>query len=191
MNVIILKSTLVAEVFLVGSLIVTLHLPKFRIWPPPKRMSWQYIYTWGLTLASYTGILSLGILDWNSFVLSHWLRFPIGISIIFASFVLVMWAVWTLGFHASQGLGGKFVQQGPYRFTRNPQYVANIAMLLGFAILFNSIFALPICIFGMIWFVLAPFTEERWLRERFGTDYDIYMKNVPRFLSFFGEKDVD
>ena len=135
-------------------------MPRFRIWPPPKRMSWQYIYTWGLTLASYAGILSLGILDWNSFILSHWLRFPIGIAIIFTSFVLVMWAIWILGFHASQGLGGKLVQQGPYRFTRNPQYVANISMLIGFAILSNSILALPICIFGMVWFALAPFTEE-------------------------------
>ena len=113
MNVIILKEALVAEALLGGSLIVTLLLPRFCICPPPKRMSWQYVYTWGLTLASCTGILSLGILDWNSFVLSHWLRLPIGISIIFASFMLVMWAVRTLGFHASQGLGGEFVQQGP------------------------------------------------------------------------------
>ena len=113
MNVIILNAALVAEALVGGSLIVTLLLPRFRIWPPPKRMSWQYIYTWGLTLASYAGILSLEILDWNSFILIHWRRFPIGIAIIFASFVLVMWAVWTLGFHASQGLGGKFVQQGP------------------------------------------------------------------------------
>ena len=113
MNAIILKTTLVAEVFLVGSLIVTLLLPRFCIWPPPKRTSWQYIYTWGLTLGSYACILYLGSLDWNSFILSHWLRSPIGIAIIFASFVLVMWAVWTLGFHASQGLGGKFVQKVP------------------------------------------------------------------------------
>ena len=58
-------------------------------------------------------------------------------------------------------------------------------MLIGFAILSNSILALPICIFGMVWFALAPFTEEPWLQERFGTDYDAYMRNVPRFLSLF------
>jgi len=186
MKAIILTITLVAEVFLGGSLIVTLRMPRFRVWPPPNKRSWQYVYTWGLTLISFAGILALGILDWNSFVLRHWLRFPIGIAIIASSLALFMWAIRTLGLHATQGLGGRLVLQGPYQFTRNPQYVADIALLAGFAILSNSTLALPTCLLGMIWFVLAPFTEEPWLRERFGADYDAYMRKVPRFLSLLG-----
>ena len=184
MKATIFLATLTAEVFLGGSLVLTLLAPRFRIWPPPRRNSWQYVYTWVLTIVSIAGILALGILDWNSFMLSGWLQFIVGIPIVASGLILAVWALRTLGLHASQGLGGELVQQGPYRFTRNPQYVADIAMLAGFAILSNSILALPVCLLGMVWFVLAPFTEEPWLREQFGpeSEYDAYMKRVPRFL---------
>ncbi len=185
----ILFATLVAQLLLGGSLVLTLLVPRIRIWPPPRRRSWQYVYTWGLTLISFAGILALGILDWNSFVLEHCLRVPIGFGMIGSSIVLVIWAVRTLGLHASQGLGGTLVEEGPYGFTRNPQYVADIGMLFGFAVLANSIFAWITSLLGMVWFVLAPLTEEPWLRDRFGVEYDLYMNRVPRFLSFRGQDD--
>ncbi len=185
----ILLATLVAQLLLGGSLVLTLLVPWVRIWPPPRRRSWQYIYTWGLTLISFAGILALGFLGWNSFVLEHCLRVPIGFGLIVGSIVLVVWAVRTLGLHASQGLGGTLVEDGPYRFTRNPQYVADIAMLAGFAIFANSTYAWITCLLGMVWFVLAPFTEEPWLRAQFGIKYDLYVKRVPRFLSFKGQGD--
>ena len=75
------------------------------------------------------------------------------------------------------------MERGPYRISRNPQYVADIAMLAGFAILANSTYAWITCLLGMVWFVLAPFTEEPWLRDQFGVEYELYMKRVPRFLS--------
>ena len=186
----ILLATLVAQLLLGGSLVLTLLVPRVRIWPPPRRRSWQYVYTWALTLISFAGILVLGILDWNSFVLEHCLRVPIGFGLIISSIVLVIWAVRTLGLHASQGLEGTLVEDGPYRITRNPQYVADIGMLAGFAILANSTYAWITCLLGMVWFVLAPFTEEPWLRDQFGIEYDLYMKSVPRFLSFKRQGDA-
>ena len=183
-------ATLVAQLLLGGSLVLTLYVQRIRIWPPPRRCSWQYVYTWGLTLISFAGILALGFLDWNSFVLEHCLRVPIGFGLILSSIVLVVWAVRTLGLHASQGLGGTLVEEGPYSFTRNPQYLADIGMLAGFAVLANSTYAWITCLLGMVWFVLAPFTEEPWLRDRFGAEYDLYMKRVPRFLSLKGQGDA-
>ena len=87
-----------AETFLGASLIVTLINPSIRVWPPPEQNSWQYFFTWVLTIVSWAGILILGILDWNSYVFGHWLRFPIGIGLIVSSFTLVIWAIKTLGF---------------------------------------------------------------------------------------------
>ena len=179
-------ATLLAEILLGASLILTLCRPPLRIWPPPKRNSWQYFFTWGLTLGSWAGILTLGVLDWNRFVLGHWVRLPLGIAFIAASLVLVLWAVKTLGFKASQGLGGILVQEGPYQITRNPQYVADIVMLGGCAVLANSIYVWISCGVGMAWFVLAPFTEEPWLHDQLGPDYDHYRERVPRFVSFRG-----
>ena len=184
MEAAILYATIGAQLLLGGSLVLTLLVPRIRVWPPPKRRSWQYVYTWGLTLISFGGVLALGFLGWNSFVLEHCLRVPIGFGLIVSSIVLVVWAVRTLGLYASQGLGGTLVDNGPYGFTRNPQYVADIAMLAGFAVLANSTYAWITCLLGMAWFVLAPFTEEPWLRDQFGIEYDLYMKRVPRFLSF-------
>lgn len=186
----ILTVTLAAEVLLGASLIVTLRIPSLRVWPPPRRNSWQYLFTWGLTMVSFAGILILGILGWDSFVLDHWLRFPIGIGLIASSIVLVIWAIRALGLHASQGLGGRLIQQGPYQITRNPQYVADIGMLAGFAILANSTYAWLTCLLSMAWFILAPFTEEPWLRDEFGLDYDLYRERVPRFISFRRRKDA-
>lgn len=186
----ILTMTLAAEVLLGASLIVTLRIPSLRVWPPPRRNSWQYLFTWGLTIVSFVGILILSILGWDSFVLDHWLRFPIGIGLIASSIVLVIWAIRALGLHASQGLGGRLIQQGPYQITRNPQYVADIGMLAGFAILANSTYAWLTCLLSMAWFILAPFTEEPWLRDEFGLDYDLYRERVPRFISFRRRKDA-
>ena len=184
-------ATLAAQLLLGGSLVLTLYVPRIRIWPPSRMRSWQYVYTCGLTLISFAGILALGFLDWNSFVLEHCLRVPIGFGLIISSIVLVVWAVRTLGLHASQGLGGTLVEEGPYSFTRNPQYLADIGMLAGFAVLANSTYAWITCLLGMVWFVLAPFTEEPWLRERFGVEYDLYVQRVPRFLSYRGQGDAD
>ena len=182
MKELILTITIMAETFLVASLIVTLVNPSLRVWPPPRRNSWEYFFTWGLTIGSWAGILTLGILDWNSFLLDHWLRFPIGIGLIASSLILVIWAIKTLGFQASQGLGGTFVQQGPYQIIRNPQYLANIIMLGGFWILTNSVYAWFTCFLGMVWFLVAPFTEEPWLQKEFGPDYNLYMEKVPRWI---------
>lgn len=179
----VLVATLVAQALLDGSLIVTLLVPGFRVWPPPGKSSWQYAFTWGLTFVSFGGILVLGILDWNSFLFAHWLRFPVGIALITFGLFLVMWAIQTLGTHASQGLGGGLIREGPYRWTRNPQYVADILMLAGFAILTNSVLALVTVLLGAAWFILAPFTEEPWLRDQFGEDYEQYMNQVARFIS--------
>ncbi len=183
MLIYILIATLLAQALLGGSLIVTILVPRFRVWPPPRKGSWQYVFTWGLTYVSIGGILVLGILDWNSFVLDHWLRFPVGIAPIALSLFLVLWAIRTLGTYASQGLGGELIRAGPYRWTRNPQYVADILMFAGFAVLSNSMLALVTGSLGAAWFILAPFTEEPWLREQFGEEYDRYTNQVPRFVS--------
>ena len=71
---------------------------------------------------------------------------------------------------------------GPYRFSRNPMYVAEIALWLGWAILYGSI---PIFLLSL---VMAPVMnksvvarEERYLEARFGEAYREYKNHVPRW----------
>ena len=167
--------------FLVMSLVVTIAMPQYRVWPPPSRASWQYWYTWGLFGLGVLGITILAILDWDAFSLPSWLRVAGGLlALSGASFAL--WAVRELGVRETQGLGGQLATTGPYRYSRNPQYVGFIALYLGLGLLCNSTPTFAPVVLASAWFVLAPFAEEPWLRERLGSAYEEYTHRIPRFL---------
>ena len=174
---------MICEVLLGSSLLLTLFLPRFSVWPPPDRKSWQYIFIWGLTIISTSGVFILGILDWNNFIVHDWIRYPFGIGLIILGVILVIWGVGMLGVYATRGLGGEFVRQGPYKFSRNPQYLGDIALLIGYILLCNSLLAGIAGLLGIVCFILAPYTEEPWLLKRFGDGYRDYMSRVPRFIS--------
>lgn len=176
-----LVATLIAEVLLGGCLVVSLARPTMRIWPPPGRNSWQYRLVWTLTGLSAVGLSAVGVLDWNTFALDRWVRIPVSTLLIVGGLALALWAVRVLGVHATSGLQDSLVEVGPYRFTRNPQYVGDIVLLLGWGILANSLRAWILCILAMAWFALAPFTEEPWLRKQHGEAYDAYCQRVSRF----------
>lgn len=166
------------------SLLVSIRWPAHRIWPPPRQYSWQYWLVWGPTDVVTVGIWVVGILDWNSFVLDGWWRLPVGAFIALAGGGFALWGIWHLSWHASQGLQAEFIRSGPYRWTRNPQYVGDGFMLLGWAIVFNSLEAWILCLLGIAWFALAPVAEEPWLREQYGEPYERYRREVKRFLAF-------
>lgn len=156
--------------------------PYARVWPPPERHSWQFRVVWGLTLISTAGIVLTGVLDWNSGPLGHWLRLPVGATLVLGGLLFALCGMTTLGRHATLGLEGTLLESGPYRWTRNPQYVGDFAALLGWAVLCNSGRTSWVAILAMACFALAPFTEEPWLREQYGEAYDAYRSRVPRFL---------
>ena len=72
---------------------------------------------------------------------------------------------------------------GLYRLTRNPMYVAELALWLGWSIFYGSILILAALL------VMAPFMnmrvvpgEERDLEARFGESYLEYKEQVPRWF---------
>ena len=75
------------------------------------------------------------------------------------------------------------VTGGLYSHTRNPMYVGNMLILVGLAIASNSwtcvAVAIPFYAFVCAAIVAA---EERYLRDRFGADFDAYCRDVPRWL---------
>ena len=74
------------------------------------------------------------------------------------------------------------VRAGPYRWIRNPMYVAVLTIILSEAILFHS---LPVAgwalAFGTYLLLWVPLVEEPMLREQFGESYETYLKTVPRW----------
>ncbi len=75
------------------------------------------------------------------------------------------------------------VVQGIYRHVRNPMISGVFCILLGEAVLLGS---LPL-FYWFVWFVLAnliyiPWLEEPGLVRRFGEEYRLYRRNVPRWI---------
>lgn len=175
-------TTLVLEFLLGGGLIVSLLCPKYRIWPPPKKGLWQYWYIHFSTESSIFCFLVLGFLDWNTFFLKHWLRFVFAPLFIAVGAIILLWALRTLTINTSLGSKAKLVNEGPYKYSRNPQYLGTILFFSGTILLFNSLYQFVTGTIGIIWFLFAAFVEEPWLRERFKEEYDAYCKEVPRFI---------
>ena len=86
---------------------------------------------------------------------------------------------------------GQLVRRGPYRFSRNPQYVGFMAALVGWAFVASSGLTLVASLAGTIPLVLVPFAEEPWLATRLGAAYEEYRRTVPRFISLRKRKDDD
>jgi protein-S-isoprenylcysteine O-methyltransferase Ste14 len=174
--------TLLGEVFLAAAFVLTIVKPSVRVWPPPSRYSWQFRYVWGLNLVSMLGGFALGVIDWNSFVFDHWLRFPLGLVLAAAGLTLVSWGTSTLSMHTTLGLEGALIASGAYRYSRNPQYIGYMAFFAGYALICNSTLTWIVSLLGIALFGITPFAEEPWLHKRFGERYEDYMKRVPRFL---------
>lgn len=76
-----------------------------------------------------------------------------------------------------------FVTGGPYRFTRNPMYVALGLLYLGLPLILGYAWPylfFPLAILGMNAFVIRK--EERYLGEKFGEPYRRYREAVRRWL---------
>jgi protein-S-isoprenylcysteine O-methyltransferase Ste14 len=75
------------------------------------------------------------------------------------------------------------VQSGPYRFSRNPIYLAFSVLMLGIACWRNSpwFLAALAAAASLMSFVVIP-REERYLQRRFGIEYLEYKAKVRRWL---------
>jgi len=75
------------------------------------------------------------------------------------------------------------VQEGPYRFSRNPIYLSIAAIFLGVSLFDNSVLLLVVLAIDLILVdrIQIP-REERYLQERFGDAYSQYKARVRRWI---------
>lgn len=110
------------------------------------------------------------------------------VAVIALGTALYLWCVWVFAV-AGRGTPGpwdaprRVVATGPYRWVRNPIYLAALLVVVGEAWLFLS---LPLLLYAgamAIFFHLFVIGyEERTLRRRFGDAYLEYRRQVPRWL---------
>lgn len=175
---------LLTEVALLIGLIISIARPHLRIWPPPGQGTWQFWCVWVWTATAFVGSVALAFLDRGSFVFDHMAWKVAGASLIVLGTALADWGVRTLTSRTSRGLGGAFKRRGPYRWSRNPQYVGHMAVVTGFVLAFDSALLAITGLLGIACLVLAPLAEEQWLAERYGEEYRQYRRSVPRFVGW-------
>ena len=75
------------------------------------------------------------------------------------------------------------VTEGLFNHSRNPLYVGNVLILLGLLVAYGSPVAFAIgTAFYLYMYLAITLAEERYLREKFGPDYDAYTARVNRYV---------
>jgi protein-S-isoprenylcysteine O-methyltransferase Ste14 len=112
---------------------------------------------------------------------------PLGLLLVVAAVALFAGSVGKFRAAGTPVPGNKattaIVRAGPYRFSRNPIYVAFSLLHLGIAIWLNSLWlvATLIASVAVMARVVIP-REEQYLERRFGAEYVDYKKSVRRWL---------
>jgi protein-S-isoprenylcysteine O-methyltransferase Ste14 len=115
------------------------------------------------------------------------LAVPVGVLLVVAAVALFASAVGKFRAAGTPVPGHQattaIVRAGPYRFSRNPIYLAFSLLHLGIAVWANSgwLLATLIAAVAVIAGVVIP-REERYLERRFGAEYLDYKNSVRRWL---------
>jgi protein-S-isoprenylcysteine O-methyltransferase Ste14 len=138
----------------------------------------------------YLASIGLGsILEfaWPLPFLPHALATPLGIVLVVAAVIVFAGSVGKFRAAGTPVPGNKattaIVRSGPYRFSRNPIYLAFSLLQLGIAIWINSLWlvATLIASVAVMACIVIP-REEQYLERRFGAGYLDYKKSVRRWL---------
>ncbi len=113
----------------------------------------------------------------------------IGLAVYVAGFLLMTWALITLGRHYQ--LGGsaprsddQLIVAGPYKLIRHPMYAAALSITLGLIGLIQSwIF---VGVLGIYLLLILPLIamEEAGLRQAYGTPYSVYQHQTRKLIPF-------
>ena len=138
----------------------------------------------------YVALIAIGSmleLLWPLPFLAHALAAPLGLLLVVAAVVLFLGSVGKFRAAGTPVPGNKvttaIVRAGPYRFSRNPIYLAFSLLHLGVAIWVNSLWlaaTLIAAVAVMAWVVIPR--EEQYLERRFGAEYTDYKNSVRRWV---------
>jgi protein-S-isoprenylcysteine O-methyltransferase Ste14 len=109
----------------------------------------------------------------------------LGVAITAAGELLRLWGVHHIGAISrtrSERLG-PLVASGPFAYVRNPLYVGNVALWVGFAVTARLLWLAPVIVvlLGLEYHAIVRW-EERLLESRLGNAYADYAARVPRWL---------
>lgn len=113
--------------------------------------------------------------------------FSIGFSFLVIGFLLRVWATYyfyrhklkVIVLHAQQTL----ITNGPFAFSRNPLYLGgNVFIFLGASLLLGTPMGIIITMLHLPLMQLMVIREEKQLEKKFGKQWIIYKRHVPRWI---------
>ena len=182
MKILIFSFLLIFESVWLAYIVVCLQKPGVQFWPAPKDKTNRNYYLMIWFYLFLLGIIYLSILesDNNLFEITG---LPIISSILLIlGLCLYFWCQLYLSKKQGFGFTGSLITTGPYRYIRNPIYVADTLIFLGYALLCNSTYLFIISIIVVTILLLMPLIEEPWLKEQHGIIYNEYFEKIPRFF---------
>ncbi len=79
-------------------------------------------------------------------------------------------------------LGKSFVNTGIYSRIRHPLYSGGIIYLTALVVFFQTWFGVAVIIPAFVIMVRTASKEEKFLKEKLGKEYEMYMKRTRRFF---------
>ena len=157
------------------------HLPLYGVGP-------IYVYailavTIAAIILGHTGYLKSGVIEM--------LRIPMAvIGILLIIFGVYLWT--GAVFHAKVDNGiknNKLVTSGVYALVRNPIYSALMLFCTGALLISGNLFFYPLFFFYWVFMtVLMKCTEEKWLKNLYGREYEEYCRRVNRCIPWFPKR---
>jgi protein-S-isoprenylcysteine O-methyltransferase Ste14 len=187
--------------FAVGPVVAVLALLRRRLKPSPtlsRIRGWRWYVPVVLLPVEWLlppALIALRVGE----IEAGWLPLRIvGLAVGLAGAVLLVWASVLLGrlmiHEAAVREDHALIESGPYRFIRHPVYAGYLALLLG-----GSVASLNGCLWllwpvSLLGILIQATSEGRLLGERFGQDYERFVRRtgrlVPRFWRQAAEPDA-
>ena len=103
---------------------------------------------------------------------------------------LYLWVDAVLKSKIDEGIkNNKLVTTGIYACVRNPIYSAFLFACTGALLIANNLWLLILPpVYWLFLTVLMKQTEEKWLKERYGKEYEEYCKKVNRCIPWFAQR---
>ncbi|ATQ67313.1 MULTISPECIES: methyltransferase family protein [Methylosinus] len=149
---------------------------------PPSRIPWPPLLLVGaIGGGALVDSLLPGPTSWPD-----WAR-TLGVLLIVLAFSIDVWCVrlmWRRGTTVRPDRAvSSLVTNGPFRFSRNPIYVGNVALVAGLGLVLAApaiLLLAPVMAVALKRLAIEP--EERHLARRFGRDYEAYVARTRRWL---------
>lgn len=109
----------------------------------------------------------------------------IGLLLVVLGQLVRFWAAGTIRKYRGESVKAEqLITWGPYGLVRNPLYIGNGLIGLGWSLMSGSMLALGVflLIFVLLYGMLIVPWEEKYLREKFPEEYSYYEKQTGRFI---------